>query len=107
MTLRNGGFIVDVALNGRDGIKLVKNNPDLIILDVMLPEMNGIDVLKELKSNDHYKSIPVFMLSNLGQDSIVQEALKIGATEYIIKLQIDPYELVKRATDLLATQPES
>lgn len=98
--LQKGGFYVEVADNGEDGLfKALNDNFDLILLDIMLPKKNGVDVLKELKEKG--KNTPVLVLSNLGQEEIVQQCLTLGAVGYLIKVQNLPQDVVIRVNEVL------
>lgn len=101
LVLEKEGYKVDTAYDGQKGIDLAQENPHLILLDIMLPLVNGIDVLKALKESNATKDIPVIVLSNLGQDSVVQQAIKLGALEYVIKLQIEPKQIVEKVNKTL------
>jgi len=103
--LISAGYDVISAEDGDKALKLIKDKPDLILLDIMLPKIDGIEVLKRFKASEDARSIPVIMLTNLGQESIVQEALRIGARDYQVKSQVDPYDLVKKIA--LVVAPES
>ncbi|HLD11541.1 MAG TPA: response regulator [Patescibacteria group bacterium] len=92
--VKKGGFVVHTAMDGEEGLRMAKTKPTLILLDVMLPRINGIEVLKILKSDTNTKQIPVILLTNLGQETVIHEALKIGATDYLMKNRVPPYELV-------------
>jgi DNA-binding response OmpR family regulator len=97
--LRNAGFEVLTALTGGSGIELIKEHAarlSLILLDIMLPEKNGIEVLQWAKGDERAKDVPVIILSNLAQDNVIDQAKKIGAIDYIIKMKIDPYALVEK-----------
>ena len=81
MQLEKAGFLIDVAAMGNDGIlKLKANNYDLLLLDVMLPDINGIEVLKKIKADDATKNIPVVLLTNLAQDEIIKEGFHFGSS---------------------------
>jgi DNA-binding response OmpR family regulator len=96
-------YNVITADDGVEGLKAVnENNPDLILLDIMMPRMNGIDVLKELKANPKTAQIPVVLLSNLGQESVTNKAKELGAKAYIIKIKITPPELIQRIDEVFA-----
>lgn len=83
------------ALNGKDGYALAQTfQPDLILLDMMMPVMNGLDTLKLLKKNPKTEHIPVFMLSNLGEEKAMQEAMAAGAASYLLKSNFAPEELM-------------
>ncbi|OPX84112.1 MAG: Alkaline phosphatase synthesis transcriptional regulatory protein PhoP [Pelotomaculum sp. PtaB.Bin104] len=94
--LSKEGYQVISATNGRDAIRLAaEKEPDLIILDIMLPEMNGYDVLRALKANRQIALIPVIMLSALGEEVDKVVGLELGAEDYITK-PFSPRELVAR-----------
>lgn len=94
------GFKVITASDGQEGLDKVRNNQiDLILLDIMLPKINGIEVLKELKKDQKTNKIPIFLLTNLGQESIIKEAYKIGAEGYMIKANFLPEDIIKKVND--------
>jgi len=100
--LKNAGFEVKVAPDAKSGINLAKaENFDLILLDQMLPDMSGNDILKTLKQDDRTKMIPIAMLTNFGHDTMVKEALYTGASDYILKYQISTDDLVSKVKALL------
>jgi two-component system, OmpR family, alkaline phosphatase synthesis response regulator PhoP len=84
--LNSNGYKVFYALNGRDGLNLAdENKPDLILLDVMLPEMDGFDVCKEMKKNKNIENIPIIMLTAKGDEFDKILGLELGAEDYITK----------------------
>jgi DNA-binding response OmpR family regulator len=93
--LEKGGYQVVSALNGQTGLQMCLDNPDaqLILLDIMLPKLHGIDVLRKIKQESKTKEIPVVLLSNLGEEKIITDALAIGARDYIKKVHLDPLHL--------------
>src|SRR3990172_5193758 len=96
------GFDVDMARNGEEGIeKLKKNPPKMILLDVMMPKMSGIDVLKELKADPKTKNIPVVVLTNLSGDKDAEKALELGAVKFIIKSKNKPKQIVAQIKEIL------
>lgn len=96
------GYIILVAENGTEGVKKARESqPDLILLDIVLPEMNGIEVLDQLKSAKETKSIPVVFLTNLGSDQEIKEGLKKGAVGYLVKSQFTPSEVVAEVEKIL------
>lgn len=100
--LESDGYDCLTATNGQDGLTIAKDKkPDLIVCDIMMPVMDGIAVLKELKDTSETKSIPVIMLTNLADDKYVDEALEIGAVSYLIKSQIVPADVVKEIKEKL------
>lgn len=94
---------VEIAMNvGRAREILAEHTIRLILLDIMLPDVNGFEFLAELKKSDRYKDIPVMIISNLGQKHDIERGLSLGATEYIIKANVSPSEIISRAEDVLA-----
>lgn len=99
------GFIIDAIATGNDGLNAaLKNIYDLIILDIMLPDLNGIEILKQLKQNETVRNIPVVLLTNLGQDDVIKEGFKFGAVGYLIKAAYTPEQVVKEVTSILNQQ---
>lgn len=98
------GFKVLEAVDGAEGLEKANDNTqvDIILLDIMLPKMDGISVLRKLKENDSpAKNVPVFMLTNLGQESVIKEALRIGADGYILKSKYLPNQVVDEVEKFL------
>ena len=90
-------FAVATALNGEQGLKLVqKQKPDVILLDIMMPTMDGWEVLKALNARKETKNIPVILLTNLGQKDEVEKGLALGAVDYLIKAHFTPAEVVEK-----------
>ena len=94
LILTQAGYTPQLARDGEEGATLAQSKPDLILLDIMLPKLNGIDVLKKVKADDTTKNIPIIMLSNLAQDTSIEEALHLGANGYIVKVDMLPKDLV-------------
>ena len=93
--LKLDGFEVFMASNGREGLDIArKKKPDVILLDWMMPEMNGLEVLSELKHNRKTEHIPVFMLTAKGMLGDMDRAFDVGADDYITK-PFDPINLGK------------
>lgn len=96
------GFKVNAAYDGEKGLEMaVKNLPDIVLLDLVLPKLSGFDVLKELKSSNKTKDIPVILLTNLSQKSDVEKGLKLGASDYLIKAHFMPSEVVEKIKKLI------
>lgn len=90
------GYNFDSSVGGVGGLEKVKvGKPDLIILDIMIPEMNGLDVLDKLKADSATKEIPVLILTNLSSKEEEERALKAGALKYLIKTQYEPEKLIQ------------
>lgn len=95
--LRRNGFTVLTAVDGEEGLRLARaEKPDLVLLDLIMPGLQGFEVLKLLKADADTSSIPVIVLSNLGQDSDVQHALAAGAEDYLIKANLALDMLIAR-----------
>lgn len=98
-----GGFDTQVACNGLDGYeKANQMMPDLIFMDIMMPKMNGIDLMKKLKSEEHTKNIPIIILSNFSDEALAKEAMAQGALAYIIKSEYEPKQVIQVANDWLS-----
>jgi len=80
---------------------LSKRNIDLILLDIILPDINGFDFLNELKANPKTKDIPVIILSNLGQKMEIEKGIELGAVDYVIKANVLPKDVIKKVADIL------
>ena len=78
-----------------------KEKPDLIVLDIVMPQMDGLEVLKVAKGDSELKDIPVVLLTNLGQRENIEEGLKLGADDYIIKAHFTPDEVVGKVKKVL------
>ncbi len=90
-------FKVITAEDGAKGLKLaLKEMPDIILLDILLPKIDGFEVLKALKSNKKVNCIPVILLTNLSQKNKVEEGLSLGADDYLIKAHFMPSEVVDK-----------
>ncbi|MDE2025001.1 MAG: response regulator [Patescibacteria group bacterium] len=101
-TLESGGFQVITSLNGKDGIEKAKESmPDMILLDQVLPDMAGNEVLQMLKSIPTTKEIPVAILSNFNQRELVQDAINLGAVDYILKYKIEPKDLIEKVNQTI------
>lgn len=95
--LESEGFDIELALDGEEGIeKAAKFMPELILLDLILPKMNGFEVLKKLKTDEKTKNIPVIVLSNLGQESDVKQGMELGAVDYLIKSDHSINEIIDK-----------
>jgi CheY-like chemotaxis protein len=101
-TLRRHGFTVVTAADGEEALRLAQAEaPDLILLDMIMPKLQGFEVLRRLKQDPATAPIPVIVLSNLGQDRDVQQALEAGAVAYLIKANLPLERLVERVNDVL------
>lgn len=100
ISLGRYGYTTISAFDGEEGLEKVFQNTDaaLVLLDVMLPKMHGIDVLNKIKSDDAVKHLDVILLSNLGEENIIKNAIKSGARDYLKKVLIPPKQLVECVT---------
>lgn len=97
------GFEFLEATNGEEGLnKIIAEKPDLVILDLILPRKNGFDVLIDIKSNKNTQSIPVIILSNLGQESDIRRGLSLGAEDYLVKTEVSLSQVVDKVKEQLA-----
>lgn len=95
-------FKVLLAENGEVGLDMAqKKNPDIILLDILMPKLDGFAVLEELKKNEATKKIPVILLTNLGQKDDVEKGLDMGAADYLIKAHTKPSEAVSKVKSVL------
>lgn len=95
--LKADGYEVVTAVDGKSGLEKAKTEkPTLILLDQVLPDIQGNEVLQTLKQEAETKDIPVAILSNFGQDELIKSAINAGAADYILKYQIEPQDLVNK-----------
>lgn len=100
--LNKAGYEVISSTTGLNGIEKAKSEkPDLVLLDQVLTDIPGNEVLKTLKDDPETKDIPVVILSNYTQNQQMKDAIQIGALDYMLKYQIDPEYLIERVGDLL------
>lgn len=99
------GYQIVSSEDGPNGLLLAsQENPDLILLDIMLPKLNGLDLLRTLKSKDETKNIPVILLTNLGQESVIKEGFELGAESYLIKSAYTPSQIIDEVKNFLANR---
>ncbi len=100
--LSQEGYEIISALDGEIGLNLANaKKPDLILLDLILPKIQGLDVLKKLKETKETKEIPVIILTNLEEMEKINKALELGATAYLVKANYSLEELVEKIKNLL------
>ena len=91
-----------LASNGKEGLlKASSDQPNLILLDIMLPDIDGFDLLETVKNNEKTKKIPVIIISNLGQPEDIQEGRSLGAKDYLVKSDLSLDEVVKKVRKYL------
>lgn len=99
------GYEVETAFNGEEGLKKLSAEaipPTLILSDIMMPKMNGLQLLEKIKSDSAFKNIPVILLTNLGGGEDVERGLSLGAVTYLVKSQYQPKEIVEKVKEILA-----
>ena len=103
--LTNDGYKVNIATNGEEAlIEIRKEKPDVILLDVMMPKMNGVETLKELKKDPNTQTTPVIILTNLGdKQEDVEGAKNLGALDYLVKSDVSLKALSKRVKQAVET----
>ena len=100
--LKRHGFAVVPAVDGEEALRLARAEPpDLVLLDLIMPKMQGFEVLRALKADPSTAPIPVVILSNLGQDGDVKQAMDAGAAGYFVKANLSLQDLVKRVGELV------
>ena len=102
MALKRRGYTVLTAADGEEALRTAQSAlPDLVLLDLIMPKLNGFDVLQALKKDAPTAHIPVIILSNLGQDRDVQQAMEAGAAAYLVKTDLSLQSLVERVEEAL------
>jgi len=95
--LRAEGFEVFLAFKGDDGLKMAKKiKPDLLLLDIVMPAMDGFEVMEAIKKDEDLVRIPIIIVSNSGQPVEIEKAQKLGARDWLIKAEFDPKEVVDK-----------
>jgi len=101
--LTEGGYEVDLARDGAEGLhKALNTDPDLVLLDLMLPKVDGLQILAEMRKNPKTRKTPVIVLSNLAQADDATKALQLGADDYVVKLNTPPSSVLKKVQMLLS-----
>ena len=91
------GYETALAQNGEEGLaELKKGKVDLILLDILMPIMNGIEMLEEVKKNEEWKNIPVILLTNIGEKESIQKVREMGVKNYLIKSHFTPAEVIEK-----------
>jgi len=102
MKFEAAGFEVQLAGNGQDGTKLVEQfQPDLILLDLQMPLMNGAEALEVIRSNDWGKNVPVIILTNMGEEESPRSLRNLGIESYIVKADLTPSQVVAKVKKTL------
>ena len=100
--LQYEGYEVDVARDGQEGLEKIKENPpNLILLDILMPRVDGYEVLEKISKDDTLKKIPVIIISNSGQPVEIDKALNLGAKDYLVKANFLPEEVIEKVNACL------
>lgn len=100
--LSREGYDVYEGVDGEDGVKKAKESkPDIILLDLILPGIDGFEVLAKIKEDSDLVNVPVVILSNLGQRDDVERGLKLGAVDFLIKAHFTPGEIIEKVQKIL------
>lgn len=106
-SLANAAFSVELAVDGEAGWTAInEHSPDLIILDFMMPKLNGVEVLTKIRSDEKLKNIPVIVMSSLMGDADKKRALDAGATAYWIKSEISMVDFEKRILEVITASDQ-
>lgn len=107
--LTKAGFQVKYAIDGTSGLETLKTETfDLLLLDIMLPGMNGLQLLREFKTNNPKSPMITILLTNLGQEAVIKEGFELGAQAYLIKASYTPDQVVSEVKNaLFGGQPTS
>lgn len=105
MKFEADGFEVQVADNGRDGVELVKAfGPDIVLLDMQMPIMTGDEALRAIRNEEWGKTVPVMVLTNLGEEEAPKDLHSLGVLSYIVKADLTPRQVVERVKTALGLQ---
>ena len=107
-TFENHGFTASSAINGKDGLELaLSSHPNLILLDIMMPQMDGIEMLTKLREDGWGKNVPVAILSNINDKEKLKEAEKIGIQASILKAEWKMSDIIKKVSELLVVSDQA
>lgn len=93
---KKAGFDIMMAGDGEAGLLMAQKKPDLVVLDLMLPKLNGFEFLEAIKKDEKLKNIPVIVLSNLGQKADMDKVTALGAADYLVKTEYSLEEIIKK-----------
>ena len=102
MKFEADGFDVRIANNGEIGVEVVRSfKPDVILLDLQMPEMNGTEALRAIRADDSSKTTPVIILTNLGEEEAPREMRALGVHSYIVKANYTPRQVVAQVKEII------
>ncbi len=99
------GYSIEIAIDGQDAVDKLEQMspvPDLVLLDILMPKMNGYDVLHYIKNSEKLKNILVVMLTSLGDDEAAEKTLSLGASAFFVKDEHEPSEIAQKVEDIIA-----
>jgi len=100
--LNSAGYTVRHATDGKTGLAMLEEKtPDLLLLDIVMPRLDGFDVLKKIKKNHQLVDLKIILLTNLGQKNDREVGLKLGADDYIVKAHVTPKDVVDQVNSIL------
>lgn len=100
--LAREGMNVETAADGEVALRQIPGaKPDIILLDLMLPKVNGFEILEKIKKNEELKNVPVIILSNLGQDADIERGKALGAIDYLVKTNVKLDDVVRKIKQYL------
>ena len=107
MKLEQGPFRVTLAYDGKEALETLEQNEDvkLVLLDLMMPHLTGLDVLQSMRADERWKTLPTIILTAAGQEQQHRRALELGATEFLTK-PFSPKKLYQRAAELAGLEPQ-
>lgn len=98
------GYPIERAMDGEEGLALVKRTkPDIVLLDIMMPKKNGLDTLRDIRADAELQGTYVVLMTNVGEQTYVDEGFKLGANQYLMKSNFTPKEIVQKVQGWLAT----
>src|SRR5438046_2865755 len=101
--LQTENYDVEVCYDGAEGFEKIKlDKPSVVVMDLLIPNMNGFEVLQTVKSDDKLKSTPIILLSNVAAPGEAQKAINAGASGYFVKAETKPSDIVNKVKELLA-----
>lgn len=102
MKFETEGFDVQLASDGKSGVELIKKfRPDIALLDLQMPEVSGLEALREIRAQSWGKNLPVIILTNLGEEESPDELKDLGISGYIVKADLTPRQVVARVKNVL------
>lgn len=102
------GFTTDAFGTGKDGLSAIsKNAYDLVLLDIMLPDINGLQILQNIRQNPTTKGVAVVLLTNLGQDAVIKQGFELGADGYLVKAAYTPDQIVQEVKNIMQKKAAS